>query len=315
MNNNIPFRVAQVIGASGEAEGLPLGRREPGAAIPPRAAPMPLDREALVDLIEEHLHGVYHCGRVWEAWRVGTMTEDDFTEARGSDLAPDLADAILAKLATRPADDFSGVRPPMCRIPGVSLDVLRRPALAATPSPEVAEQQGEREAFEAWADDQGFLLQRVALGDDYQDLRTQGPWEAWQVRSALASRAAPIDMVLFCPECGMQHIDAPESEQRAVMGNASVLMKAGWTNPPHRSHLCAGCGHIWRPADVPTNGVRAVKTKGKADSAFASRAALKASGDAALNSIVDRKYPANPQSSVIKDWSKASGDDETKGEE
>lgn len=34
----------------------------------------------------------------------------------------------------------------------------------------------------------------------------------------------------------------------------------------HRSHLCHGCGHIWRPADVPTNGVAAVKTKGKADS-------------------------------------------------
>lgn len=43
----------------------------------------------------------------------------------------------------------------------------------------------ERAAFEAWADDQGFPLKRVGLGDDYQDLRTQGPWEAWQARAAL----------------------------------------------------------------------------------------------------------------------------------
>lgn len=25
------------------------------------------------------LKGNYHCGRVWEAWEIGTMTEEDFT--------------------------------------------------------------------------------------------------------------------------------------------------------------------------------------------------------------------------------------------
>lgn len=69
-----------------------------------------------------------------------------------------------------------------------------------------------------------------------------------------AASMTPIDMVLYCPACGVQHIDAPEP---------------GWSNPPHRSHRCHGCGHIWRPADVPTNGVAAVKTKGKNDSALA----------------------------------------------
>lgn len=58
----------------------------------------------------------------------------------------------------------------------------------------------------------------------------------------------PIDMILHCPACGRQHIDAPHG---------------GWTNPPHRSHLC---GHVWRPADVATNGVAAIETKGSADS-------------------------------------------------
>ena len=61
----------------------------------------------------------------------------------------------------------------------------------------------------------------------------------------------PIDMVLFCPSCGKQHIDAPDP--------------APWCWPPHRSHLCRGCGYTWRPADVPTNGVEAVKTAGKRD--------------------------------------------------
>lgn len=55
----------------------------------------------------------------------------------------------------------------------------------------------------------------------------------------------PVPMVLHCPKCGVQHIDAPEPEN-------------GWDNPPHKSHLCHGCGTIWRPADVPTAGVASV---------------------------------------------------------
>lgn len=65
---------------------------------------------------------------------------------------------------------------------------------------------------------------------------------------------SPIGMVLHCPACGLQHIDAPTET---------------WNNPPHRSHLCGGCGHIWRPADVPTTGVFAVQTEGKDDSPLA----------------------------------------------
>lgn len=61
-----------------------------------------------------------------------------------------------------------------------------------------------------------------------------------------------IPMILHCPACHAQHIDAPESED--------------WTNPPHRSHLCHTCGHIWRPADVPTTGVAKIETRGKNDS-------------------------------------------------
>lgn len=73
---------------------------------------------------------------------------------------------------------------------------------------------------------------------------------------------APIDMVLHCPSCGLQHIDASEPNDAELDSG----LTNGWGNPPHRTHLCHGCGHKWRPADVPTNGVAAVKTKGKGDS-------------------------------------------------
>lgn len=62
----------------------------------------------------------------------------------------------------------------------------------------------------------------------------------------------PIDMVIFCPACHKQHIDAPEPGK-------------GWYNPPHTSHLCHYCGRVFRLADVPTNGVPCIQTKGKAD--------------------------------------------------
>lgn len=84
-----------------------------------------------------------------------------------------------------------------------------------------------------------------------------------------ASKPAPIDMILHCPRCLMQHIDGKEAYSIPSAGGGALVPpleeKVTWDNPPHRSHLCHGCGHIWRPADVPTNGVRAIKTCGSAD--------------------------------------------------
>lgn len=107
------------------------------------------------------------------------------------------------------------------------------------------------------------------------------------LRRDLADKSKPIDMVLFCPACGVQHIDAakvseidfdsmPDAPNLGMVPPEELPERyqalkdwesANWTNPPHRSHLCHGCGHIWRPADVPTNGVQAIKTRGEADSA------------------------------------------------
>ncbi len=58
-------------------------------------------------------------------------------------------------------------------------------------------------------------------------------------------------MIVFCPRCGRQHIDAPAR---------------GWNNPPHCSHLCAFCGWIWRPCARPTIGVAAIEQLGLMDS-------------------------------------------------
>ena len=79
----------------------------------------------------------------------------------------------------------------------------------------------------------------------------------------------PIDMVLHCPECHAQHIDGPELESIPWVEVGAPLsprnVHAAWANPPHRSHLCHQCGTIWRPADVCTNGVAAIGTRGRGD--------------------------------------------------
>jgi hypothetical protein len=67
--------------------------------------------------------------------------------------------------------------------------------------------------------------------------------EAWRLLT-------PIDMELFCPECGKQHLDVGE-----------------FTTRVHRKHLCentpegprTGCGHLWVPFQEPTRGVLRAK--------------------------------------------------------
>lgn len=58
----------------------------------------------------------------------------------------------------------------------------------------------------------------------------------------IESKKEPIPMLLFCPNCLAQHIDAPNA-------------KTGWNDPPHKKHECQECGWDWRPADVATRGV------------------------------------------------------------
>lgn len=48
----------------------------------------------------------------------------------------------------------------------------------------------------------------------------------------------PVPMLLVCPTCGGRHID-----------------EGKWAKKPHHTHACQHCGHVWRPAIVPTAGV------------------------------------------------------------
>lgn len=96
------------------------------------------------------------------------------------------------------------------------------------------------------------------LGMTAQPFSPKEVWET-QMRPALQAAIAaqgPVPMVLHCPRCHLQHIDAPDERT------------PDWQNPPHRSHLCHGCGLIWRPADVPTIGVDSTRTAGKSDTPF-----------------------------------------------
>ncbi|WP_157659925.1 hypothetical protein [Burkholderia ubonensis] len=82
--------------------------------------------------------------------------------------------------------------------------------------------------------------------------------------AAHLGQSVPFDMLLFCPRCGTQHVDAPEEPHMVDRLDESKGMRE-WSNPPHRSNLCHACGIIWRPADVATVGVAAIETRGKAD--------------------------------------------------
>lgn len=109
------------------------------------------------------------------------------------------------------------------------------------------------------------------LLDVYRRLTYLPTYNHADLAACLETMLQPIDMILHCPLCGVQHIDAPSGEHAAICNITCGMPAQGcscgkWTNPPHRSHLCHGCGCIWRPADVPTNGVKAIKTKGKSDS-------------------------------------------------
>ncbi len=50
----------------------------------------------------------------------------------------------------------------------------------------------------------------------------------------------PVPMLLHCPLCNARHIDEGEFATTKV----------------HHTHACQHCGHVWRPAIVPTVGVQ-----------------------------------------------------------
>lgn len=104
----------------------------------------------------------------------------------------------------------------------------------------------------------------VAMADKIKELEQKAEADAKLIKTLVAQRNAawcksestvitPIQMVLYCPNCGHQHLDQP---------NHAI----GWLNPPHKSHLCEFCKFVWRPADIETTGVIKTQTMGKDDS-------------------------------------------------
>lgn len=85
----------------------------------------------------------------------------------------------------------------------------------------------------------------------------------------------PIDILLFCPKCNKQHVDAPEpsicqecgagKDEHNNTDNGTCPEFTAWLNPPHKSHRCKSCNFVWRPSDFPTNGVEVIKTCGTND--------------------------------------------------
>ena len=62
----------------------------------------PVTAERIADTVRDYLGDIFACTRVWEAWQVGTMTQNDFTPADETELADDIAGAV-ATLYTHPA--------------------------------------------------------------------------------------------------------------------------------------------------------------------------------------------------------------------
>jgi len=62
----------------------------------------PVTAERIADTVRDYLGDIFECTRVWEAWQVGTMTQNDFTPADETELADDIAGAV-ATLYTHPA--------------------------------------------------------------------------------------------------------------------------------------------------------------------------------------------------------------------
>jgi rubrerythrin len=81
----------------------------------------------------------------------------------------------------------------------------------------------------------------------------------------------PEDAILFCPNCKTQHIDKAEPDVCELCGIDVDAHDAtgcdefkAWLNPPHKKHRCHECNHVWRAANVPTNGVASLEaTDGK----------------------------------------------------
>lgn len=83
------------------SNGAPAGFEPIAASADQAAGVVPAEltdaqREQVRDAVAQALTGIYYCGRVWSAWQVGTMGEDDFTPAAEvNDVLTEITDAAI----------------------------------------------------------------------------------------------------------------------------------------------------------------------------------------------------------------------------
>jgi rubredoxin len=78
-------------------------------------------------------------------------------------------------------------------------------------------------------------------------------------RDSSANQTTPVNLLLFCPECGFQHIDKAQPDSCETCGydreNCQCEVFTAWLNPPHKKHRCHSCNYVWKPFEFPTNGI------------------------------------------------------------
>ncbi len=94
---SLTFPLATAINAIAAIDAL--AQPQPSA---PSVEPVADLRKKLIDAIAAGLGGTYHCTRVWSAWHVGTMSQDDFSPVDESDTPAELADAVLSIIGAAP---------------------------------------------------------------------------------------------------------------------------------------------------------------------------------------------------------------------
>ena len=75
----------------------PVLAQAPAVAVP--------DVDTLTDIVAGILSGTYHCHRVWSAWGVGTMSENDFSRVEESCTPREVAEAVLYAITAAQAGE------------------------------------------------------------------------------------------------------------------------------------------------------------------------------------------------------------------
>lgn len=105
-----------------------------------------ITQEQIREVIGQHLTSMYACTRVWEAWSVGTMSEDDFVPAGETEFADDLANTIAALLQSTALPDHSEQHLDMAATPKIGCvqhDCAECQARAALPVGELTNEQAD----------------------------------------------------------------------------------------------------------------------------------------------------------------------------